>query len=188
MTDAPTADAPLQDAPSPAQTVEVSPEDARKSGEKLLDHLKLDAERASADMKSAEDRARANATLAAGAIPLVTFMRTMVETPTLLQNVLAIAVLVVVIVILSMLVGLTRVHKTERTTVQWYKKRQEDIYYEREEAGYDRFLHELQSMWVGYLEDGRRVRDDKFAWYEWQHWGLLLLMILLSVLAVTLFL
>lgn len=164
----------------------VPSEDARKSAEKLLDYLKHDAERASADVKLAEDRARANATLAAGALPLVTFTRTLVEEPTIWQNLLTLAVLLTIVAILIMLAGLTRLHATRRTTAAWYSERQADIYYQREPADYDRLLHELQSMWLGYLNDGRRVRDAKYAWYQWQYRSLLLLLFLLSVLSATL--
>jgi hypothetical protein len=176
---------PLHEDSSPSVAEEVTSEDARKSAEKLLDYLKHDAERASADAKSAEDRARANATLAAGAIPLVTFMRTLVKEPTFLQNTLTLAVLLTVVLILVMLVALTQLHTTGRATAAWYSERQDDVYHQREPAAYDRLLHELQSMWVGYLKDGRRVRDAKYVWYGRQHLFLLLLLLLLSVLSAT---
>ncbi|MPY67951.1 hypothetical protein F8S09_14915 [Deinococcus sp. SDU3-2] len=164
-----------------------TPEDARKSGEKLLDYLKNDVERATNDIKTAEDRARANATLAAGAIPLVTFVRTLTDQPTGLQNGLSISVLALAIITLLMLAGLISLRVTNRTTAAWYEARQSDVYYERESAQYDRLLHELQGMWIGYLEDSRRVRDFKYQWLGWQNIAVSGLIIVLAVLAMTLF-
>jgi len=160
----------------------VSPELAIKTSEKLLDYLKHDTERATAEIKVAEERARGNATIAAAAIPLITFLRALEPNLSLLQVYLIAAALLLIVAALLLILCIMWLQRTERADEAWYAKRQEDAYYERQDARYDRFLHELQSMWIGYLEDARRVRDVKYRWLRWQNVCVLLLLVLLAFL------
>ncbi|WP_380008168.1 hypothetical protein [Deinococcus oregonensis] len=142
--------------------------DGIKAAEKLLDYLKADVERVAAEIRTAEDRARGNATLAGVALPLVTFLRTLPEGNGTLETVVAVIAALAIIVAVFLTIGVVRNQKTNRTKLTWYKERQEDTYLEKPNARYDRFLHELQTIWIGYLADGRRIRDVKYKALGWQ--------------------
>lgn len=142
---------------------------AQKSGEKLLDYLKADVERVTAETRVAEDRARGNATVAAAALPLLTLLRSIHTEPTYLEQGLTALLIVLIVAVLTLLIGVMWNRKTSRTPPDWYMERQNDIYHQHRAGAYDRFLHEIQSMWIGYFEDALRVRHSKYAWLHWQN-------------------
>jgi Tfp pilus assembly protein FimV len=166
-----------QDAPPAPAADGVTSEVAVKTGELLLDYLHTDVERVTAETRVAEERARGNATVAAAALPLLTFLRSFNPKPTPLEIGLTNTLLALIVIVLGLLLGVMWQRKTSRTQAPWYKQRQEDVYRETPNAAYDRFLHEMHSMWIGYFEDGLKVRHSKYKWLHLQNIALLALLV-----------
>ncbi|MFC3833458.1 hypothetical protein [Deinococcus rufus] len=164
----------------------VSPADAIKASEKLLDFMLKENDRILAETKTAEDRARGNVTIAAGGIPLLTFLKAQYDTPTALQGVLAIICVVCIIVVLGLVVPILRSRKTQRVEISFLEQRQRSTF--QEETRYDEFLHEMQSILLGYIEKYGAVRDLRFRWLTWQTSVLGVMLGSFAVLVMTTFL
>lgn len=136
--------------------------DALKASEKLLDFMLKESERIQAETKTAEDRARGNATIAAGGIPLLTFLKTQYDAPTILQGGLAVICVLGIVVVLGLIIPILATRRTGRVELSWLEERQKGIYHET--VGYDSFLHEMQSVMAEYIRNYGAVRDYRYRW------------------------
>lgn len=153
-----------------------------KASEKFLEHLRAENDRVVQEIRVAEDRGCGNATLAAAAIPIIAFLKPSGFGPW--ETALSIGALVGVILTLAIVLGIVRNRTTHRTEDSWYPATQEDIY--REQRQYDRFLYELQSIWLQHFIDNKKVRDAKYRLLTSQTWTVGIVVLSLSLLLISL--
>lgn len=131
-----------------------------KASEKLLEFAKADYDRISQEIRTADDRARGNATLAAASVPVMIFLRTppgltWADSPVIVgAGVLGL----VGTLVCTLLVVMNR--GTSRVEDDWLMDKREEVY--REGGTYMGMLYTLQGLWAKAIEDANRVRDSKY--------------------------